>query len=186
MSLEAIYFISQIVSALAIVASLIFVALQMRQADRTQRAMMQQLRAQRGMDMTFRTMNEDIAKAMGRVFEGDQSVTATDVRQVSSFLRGAILNFNDTVWQHKAGYLDQATYDYTVATLRTTFSNPGVRAAWIASSRSYSDAQVKLVNDVLIDGQELLLPPDWLGTWRTIANQLSAQAQPAPTPGRQN
>ncbi len=71
MSLEGIYFISQIVSAWAIVASLILVALLMRQAYRTQRGM---------------------------------------------------------------------------------FSNPGMRAVWLTVSPGYSDAHVKMVNELLIDG----------------------------------
>jgi hypothetical protein len=48
MSLEQIFYVSQSIAAVAVIASLLYLAAQVRQAERVQRATMQQGRADRG------------------------------------------------------------------------------------------------------------------------------------------
>ena len=54
MTLESIYFLSQIVAAVALVASLLFVGLQLRHSDKTQRALVHQATIQRTIELNER------------------------------------------------------------------------------------------------------------------------------------
>jgi hypothetical protein len=49
MSLEQIFYVSQSVAAIAVVASIVYLAQQVRQSERIQRAMVQQGRADRAL-----------------------------------------------------------------------------------------------------------------------------------------
>ena len=60
MTLEAVYFLSQIVAAAVIVASLLFVGLQLRQSDKTQRALVHQSTVQRTIALNQRLTDAHI------------------------------------------------------------------------------------------------------------------------------
>jgi hypothetical protein len=60
-SIEDIYYVSQIISVVAVIASLIYLSLQVRQTERNQRAMMQQGRADRVSDAVMRTSDPQMS-----------------------------------------------------------------------------------------------------------------------------
>ena len=60
MTLETVYFVSQIVAAVAIVATLLFVGLQLRQSDRTQRALVHQSTIARTIELNQRLTDPHI------------------------------------------------------------------------------------------------------------------------------
>ena len=62
MTLEAVYFLSQIVAAAVIVASLLFVGLQLRQSDKTQRALVHQSTVQRTIALNQRLTDAHIVR----------------------------------------------------------------------------------------------------------------------------
>ncbi|MBP6011320.1 MAG: hypothetical protein KBA31_03745 [Alphaproteobacteria bacterium] len=171
MSLEGLYFISQIIAAIAIVASLIFVGVQLRQAERTQRAAMHQARTQRGMDMALRSADAELVSALGYIIRRDPAATNDHFMQISGLLRAMILNLDDVAWQQKAGLLDQATLDNTVVPMQRVFSLPGLRALWQVTRTAYAPETAALVDRLIIANMPLAPTVDPISAWRTIAAQ---------------
>lgn len=179
MSLEELYFVSQIMAAIAIVASLIFVGVQLRQAERTQRAAMHQSRTQRGMDMALRSTDAELVSALGYIIRRDAAATNDHVMQINGLLRAMILNLDDVAWQQKAGLLDQATLDNTVAPMQRLFSLPGLRALWQMARTTYAPETAVLVDRLVIANTPLTPTVDPVFVWRAIA----AQVAPPPVSG---
>lgn len=178
MTLEDAYFISQIIAATAIVASLIFVGVQLRQSERTQRAAMHQGRTQRGMDMALRSGEPHVVEALGHFIRMDAGATPDHFMQANALMRAMVLNLDDVAWQHKAGMLDKAVLDNTIAPMRRLFSIPGLRALWLMARPTYAPKTVALVDDLVIGGTPMLeVAADPIAVWRAIANQ-TAPASP--------
>lgn len=176
MTLEEMYFVSQIIAATAIVASLLFVAMQLRQADRTQRAAMHQNRTQRGMDLALRAAAPELAEAVGRFIRQDEKATPENFLQVMGVLRAMILNLDDVAWQHKAGMLDKATLDNTVTPMRRIFSQRGIRGLWQMTRGTYSAETAALVDKLVIADVPLDTGADPIGIWRAIVAQIEPAA----------
>ena len=183
MTLEDAYFISQIIAATAIVASLIFVGVQLRQYERTQRAAMHQGRTQRGMDMALRSSEPHIVDAIGHFIRMDAGVTPDHFMQANALLRAMILNLDDVAWQHKAGMLDKAVLDNTIAPMRRLFSLPGVRALWQMTGSTYASATAELVDKLIIAGTPPLdAAADPIAVWRAVATQTAPRSTDAHQP----
>lgn len=177
MTLEDAYYISQIIAAVAIVSSLIFVALQLRQADQTQRAAMHQGRTQRGMDMALRASDPQLIDAMGHIIRIDPATTPSHFLQVNSLIRAMVLNLDDVEWQRGVGLLDQATLDNTVAPMRRLLAIPGVRAVWQMSRSGFSPKTAALVDRLVVGDAPLETNvADPISAWRAIAAQMAAPA----------
>ena len=70
MTLEQIFYLSQSVASIAVVGSLIYLGLQVRSAERSQRAIMQQGRADRAVELT--RFRGHLMVRFGGVFHGRQ------------------------------------------------------------------------------------------------------------------
>ena len=179
MSLEELYYVSQIVAAAAIVASLVFVGVQLRQAERTQRAAMHQGRTQRGMDMALRSAEPQMVEAIGRIIRQDRETTPEHFLQASALLRAMVLNLDDVVWQKKAGLLDQQALDNTVSAMRRLFSLTGVRALWQMSRTTYAAETAAAVDALVIADTPLVTGGDPVVVWRAVAEQLAPRSESA-------
>lgn len=173
MTLEEMYFVSQIIAAAAIVGSLLFVALQLKQADKTQRAAMHQNRTQRGMDMALRTADAGLVAAIGTIIRQDKSATNDHILQVNSLLRAMILNLEDVAWQHKEGLLDKHALDNAVAPVKRLLSLAGIRALWQVGRASYAEETAALVERLAVTDVPLLdASVEPVQIWRAIAAQI--------------
>lgn len=149
MSLEQVFYLSQSLASIAVVGSLIYLGLQVRGADRSQRAIMQQGRADRASNASLTIANAELAHVWRRGMDADPTMTREEVTQWLLVSRSAFLSGEDSFLQHKAGTLDQAAFDSYCASVRTYMSYPGFRAAWKLSAtqfgkefRAFVDAQV--------------------------------------------
>ena len=149
MSLEQVFYLSQSLASIAVVGSLIYLGLQVRGADRSQRAIMQQGRADRASNASLTIANGELARVWQRGMDADPTMTREEVTQWLLVSRSAFLSGEDSFLQHKAGTLDPAAFDSYCAGVRTYMSYPGFRAAWKLSAaqfgkefRAFVDAQV--------------------------------------------
>lgn len=174
MSLEDLYYFSQILAAIAIVASLVFVGLQIHQSDKTQRAIMHQARIQRSMDMLMSSSDAHFVDAMGRVMTADASTSATDLGQAAALQRAMVLNLEDVVWQHKAGLLDDESLENVLHASRARFASPGMRAFWQMTRKGYGRHQIEMMEKLVITAVPTHEPTaDTVVTWRALIAQLT-------------
>ena len=113
MTLEDIYFISQIISAVAIVASLIFVGLQIRQSDRIQRAVMHQSRADRIIGIFRHAADPHMLAASSKAVESPETMSIEEIQSLRASIMALVLNLEDQMWQHRQGLLDDASVQRT-------------------------------------------------------------------------
>ncbi len=149
MSLEQLFYLSQSIASVAVVGSLIYLGLQVRGADRSQRAIMQQGRADRTSKASLTVASADLARVWQRGMDADRTMTRQEVTQWLLLCRSAFLSGEDSFLQHKAGTLDQAAFESYCAGVRSYMSFPGFRAAWKLSAaqfgkdfQAFVDAQV--------------------------------------------
>jgi hypothetical protein len=81
MTLEEIFYASQSVASIAVVGSLIYLGLQVRGADRSQRAIMQQGRADRASKASLTVAGTELARIWEKGMAGDPTLTREEVTQ---------------------------------------------------------------------------------------------------------
>jgi hypothetical protein len=81
MSLEQVFYLSQSTASIAVVGSLIYLGLQTRGAERSQRAIMQQGRADRSSNASLIVANSELARIRQRGTDGDPPLTRDELTQ---------------------------------------------------------------------------------------------------------
>lgn len=149
MSLENIFYVLQSIAAVAVIASLLYLAQQVRQAERVQRATMQQGRADRTSRAALTLANPQLAHVLVRGMAGDPNLTREEFTQWMQLCRAMFLSGEDSFLQHQSGMLSDAAFNSYVAGVRFYFSMPGLRAAWTLSEKQFG-------NDFRAFGNEML------------------------------
>ena len=109
MSLEHIFYLSQSIAAVAVIASLLYLAQQVRQAERVQRATMQQGRADRTSQAALATANPELARVFQKGASGDAGLTRVEFTQWMLMCRALFLSGEDSFLQHEAGMLSDVS-----------------------------------------------------------------------------
>lgn len=177
MSLADIAAIAGIFSSLAVAVSLVYVAQQVRQAERSQRAMMQQGRADRTMDGAFRLADPAVSKTFHKGVRSPEALTTEEMDQFLQLCRGVFLSAEDSVLQHEGGMLGNDAYGSFVAGLRGfVATSPGLCAAWRLTAHHYSLEFQRVMND-LVDNTPRVSSVDHFSRWLAL---LAAEAKRAP------
>jgi hypothetical protein len=130
--------VASVVSSAAIAVSLVYLALQVRQAERNQRGLMQQGRANRVSDFSMRLAeNPTLSALLAKGAWTPEQLTVEEFERYLSYCRASFLSGEDTFLQHRAGLLDEASFHGFVAGAQQALVRPGYRAAWRISSRGY-------------------------------------------------
>src|SRR5258706_3385402 len=131
MTLSDIASIGSVVSSVAVAISLVYVALQVRQAEKNQRALMQQGRANRVSSTLLEVSEPGRAAVWVKGLQQPQQLTALELEQFLLISRSAFISAEDSFLQHKAGLLDEAAFRSFAAGMRSQFAaTPSLRAAW--------------------------------------------------------
>ena len=165
MTLSDLASVGSFVSAVAVLISLLYLSLQVRQAEKNQRALMQQGRASRASDHLDRIATGDVVDAFHKGGRGDRDLTLTELRQFGQLFRSSLYGFEDAYFQYNQKMLDEASFQSTVAIIRAQFSWPGARAMWkrqrVMQDPSFRDFMDKIVQEV-----KVALPRDELADWK--------------------
>jgi hypothetical protein len=167
MTLENVFYISQSIASVAVVASLIYLALQVRHAERSQRGMMQQARADRTSATSLGTADPVLARIWLKGMSGDADLTPVEFTQWMLLARGAFLSGEDSILQYKAGLMSRETYDTYVAGVRFYLSRPGFRAAWKISRMQFG-AEFRAFTDSILETVPVAAAADGLAEWNAL------------------
>jgi hypothetical protein len=119
------------------VGSLIYLGLQVRSAERSQRAIMQQGRADRASNAALAIASPELARVFQRGAAGDPTLTREELTQWIMMCRALFLSGEDSLLQYKAGQLDRRAYGSYVAGSRFWMASTGMRAAWKLSAEQF-------------------------------------------------
>ena len=138
MSLEQIFYLSQSVASIAVIGTLIYLGVQIRDTDRNQRAIMQQGRADRvSHTTTTLATTPQLAALWNRVFTANPEFTAEEFSQLVLVWRVAFISGEDSFLQHRCGALDDTAFASYAAGLRQFMCCPAMRAAWRLAAPQY-------------------------------------------------
>lgn len=155
------------------VGSLIYLGLQVRYAERAQRGIMQQGRADRTSHAALTLARGGLSSVWHRGAAGDPSMSREEFDQWMLLCRSAFLSGEDSYIQHKAGLLSEAAFASYVAGVRYYMSTPGLRAAWQVASAQFGSEFVEFVNGELAR-TPLVAPTDSYEKWKTKVRDSNA------------
>ena len=137
------------VSGIAVLISLVYLGAQVKQAEKNQRALMQQGRADRISQNCFYVAGPDLSAIWNRGMNGDETLTAPEIDQFMMLFRGAMISAEDSFLQNEAGLLDSIAFNSFVAGVRHSITLPGIRAAWQMSSNQFGAEFISFMNGLM-------------------------------------
>ena len=167
MTLENIFYLSQSIASVAVVGSLIYVGLQVRYAERSQRGLMQQARADRTSQASLAVADPELARIWLKGGAGDTDLTPVEFTQWMLLARSAFLSGEDSILQYKAGLISKQTYDTYVAGARFFLARPGFRAAWKLSRLQFGP-EFRAFTDSILSEVPVAPPGDGLAEWNAL------------------
>ncbi len=174
MSLEHIFYLSQSIAAVAVIASLLYLAQQVRQAERVQRATMQQGRADRTSQASLATANPELSRVFQKAMAGDVGLTREEFAQWMLMCRALFLSGEDSFLQHEAGMLSDAAFNSYVAGVKFYFSMPGMRAAWKLSEGQFG-SDFRAFGNAMLAQTQCSQGPDAYSQWRKLLESEASQ-----------
>ena len=137
MTLSDIAAIAGVASSLAVLVSLIYLALQIRQSAANQRAETQSAVTARRVDYLMRMTERDMQEMTIRGHAGDPEITTVQAMQYLTSMNAAMTSFEDEFFQHRSGMLDEQRFRLHEAVNRAQFIVPGSRAFWRIAKGAY-------------------------------------------------
>ncbi|MFN2100460.1 hypothetical protein [Altererythrobacter sp. MF3-039] len=154
MNLEAIYFISQVVAAVALVGSLVFVGIQIREArkqaehaERTAKAQVfQQITDAYRLEATKWTSQPDIYRI---VLEGRplDAVTQEERTRLAGLFFSSMHLAQNIYFQHKSGLLPDRAYRSYIAFLASLCSRQTGKAWWESRRPFFDDEFAGMIDE---------------------------------------
>jgi hypothetical protein len=175
MTLEQISYLSQTIAAFAVVVSLIYLAVQVRQTERNQRAMMQQVRTDRGITLSKCFTEPSMAGLMTKLTMDDPELTPQEQAQLMGYVRSLVLNLLDAHALHAMSFLSDEAYERASAGSRWFFAMPWARATWEGITRpQFTPRDAAVIDKMVMIGVPLSPPMQLTETGKKARDALLA------------
>ena len=130
MSLSDLASLGSFVSGFAVLMSLIYLALQVRQTKRNQQIAIRHSRATRIVELHMGLADRAVADAWLHGSASPQDITQTELSQFINLCRALFFHFEDSFYQREEGLLNDDAFETVVSGARLSARSPGWRAAW--------------------------------------------------------
>ena len=158
MSLSDLASLGSFVSGFAVLISLIYLALQVRQAEKNQRAIIHQGRVEQSVDRLLRLMEPELLKPfMKGLYGRDASTDELEFQQFVFAMAAIAREIGDLYFQNDLGLLDEATLQSQLVPLYAALRSPGGKAFW-KLTRGSADPRIRERVDAL-DARLPVQPP---------------------------
>ena len=121
--------LASLASSVAVVVSLLFLGLQIRQSNRNQRSLMQQGRSARNVELLSRLSDPRVSDVISRAANGE-TLTDQDCFVLYGYMTSVFWSYEDCFFQFHLGMLDPKSWASDGATLKRLLGNPAYRAVW--------------------------------------------------------
>ncbi len=181
MTLADLGSVAAIVGNLALILTLVYVAMQVRQAEKNQRATIQQGRANRLTDIALRLAEPGLTAIWSKGARDPEALSADELDRFLGICRAAFISGEDSFLQHGSGLLDHGAFASFTAGARGQVANSaGMRAAWRLSSHQF-DADFGRFMDELIRETSLLPYSHRLADWAAVVRSECSPMTVAPS-----
>lgn len=130
MSLSDLAGVGSFISSIAVFLSFIFLALQLRQANRNQRSLMQQARTGRNVEILLKMADPDTSETLAQANTNCAAMTDARIWSFYGFGAAVFWSYEDCFMQFRAKTLDASSWASDVATLERLVAYPPYRAVW--------------------------------------------------------
>jgi hypothetical protein len=130
MTLSDLASLGSFVSGFAVLISLVYLALQVRQTDRNQQTSIRHSRVSRTVELHLALADPGMADAWLHGLSSPHETTQTELVQFINLCRAHFFHFEDSFYQRQQGLLNDAAFETVVAGARLAARSPGFRAAW--------------------------------------------------------
>jgi hypothetical protein len=147
---EAISAIGQLVGALGVIISLIYLAREVGgNAHATRRATMRSMLDSLNRFSQQVTTHADLAQLRSRGSDDFESLEAADRARFISLMHALFRTIEDVYYQHLDGHVDPRVWPGLEAVIRDMNTRPGVRAWWRSYSHWFGKAEfAKFINQL--------------------------------------
>ena len=169
MTLEAFYYSSQIVAAIAIVGSLFYLGAQTNQTSRNQRAMMHQIRVQ-GIRNLFEKIGDPAFAGTYRAgILADPTMEEPARDQFVYFARSQFNTFNELFLLQREGLIDDARWRISRKALEGLLIYPGYRAVYRILRDNLDEDFITFADAIMAKVKHMALPRDFGEIWTDLA-----------------
>ncbi|HEY1750064.1 MAG TPA: hypothetical protein VGG29_02315 [Caulobacteraceae bacterium] len=158
------------VGGVAVLVSLAYLAVQVRQAQVNQHTLIQQGRAARTVDAAFRLAEEQNAQILLRGNSGEEDMSVSEYLRYAQLFRALTLGVEDTFYQHRHRTLSTAAFESTMLATRAALSLPGFRAQWRASRHQYDPTFTRFIDRLLAE-TPVTRRGDPAARWKALAQE---------------
>lgn len=158
--------IGTLISSVAVLISLIYVALQVKVTEKNQRALINQGVLTRTVDMVKWNAEPHISGLVTRIFSGETDFTAEEINRVRLIMRVRLSNFQDAYLQRHLHLSDEITYENAFIGIKILMAQPVFRSMWKRHRDSYASELVELVDQIIRD-TPLSGPADSVGQFKS-------------------
>lgn len=130
MSLPDLAAVGSFISGIAVFLSFIFLSLQLRQANRNQRSLMQQARTGRNVEILLKMADPGMSETLAQANADCAAMSDTRIWSFYGFSAAVFWSYEDCFMQFRAGTLDASSWASDVATLERLAAYPPYRAVW--------------------------------------------------------
>jgi hypothetical protein len=164
MNLSDLASLGSFVSGIAVLVSLVYLALQVRQATKHARAQIAQNRITRTVDANFRQTDGELSDIAGRGRMGDASLTQSEIARFMSFARAQFWNAEDNFMQHREGMLPKPMFLSFRGSMIGLMRGAGIQAAWELQRSVFDPDFVTFMDGVASDARAMgytWTPANW-------------------------
>jgi len=152
MTLSDLASIGSFISGVGVLASLIYLSLQIRQNTKHSRALIQQGRVARIVDASLRRAEPTFAAVALKGGKGEQALDEIEFSQFLSLQQGRFINAEESFLQHRNGLLEDASFRTFVLTHQSFMAAAGNRAVWKLTRSQYDPLFAAFMDDVALEG----------------------------------
>jgi hypothetical protein len=184
MDLEQLANLGEFISGIAVIASLIYLAIQIRQNTRSVRSSTLATNTANWSSMLVNLANDDQADAYLAGTAGREDIGNKHFLQFLLIARAMLVSFETQYHQYLNGALDRDIYlGYERSCKQQILAYPGFQMVWEITREGFSPAFAELV-DRLISELDAGDASAMMRKWRQLANQRAADrsAQSSPPP----
>lgn len=150
MTLTDLASVGSLVSSFAVLVSLVYLNLQVRQTERNQQAAIRQNRSLRLSDQSLRLTDGSVAQAVSKGLAGEPELSSTELMQFSYFARARFFGAEDDFYQHREGLLNEGDFTNYIRSVRQAMmSAPGLRLAWTMHRDAFGTDFAAFFDDIL-------------------------------------
>ena len=147
MSLSDLANLGSFFSSLAVLVSLAYLAIQIRQADRNQRSALVQQRTAARVEGLFHCAEPHLAQVLLRAGSEPANLSDLELNQLFMAYSALWTWFADAYYHHESKLMSGLAFESLIAEMRPIMTRPSARAFWAMSRDAYAPAFADFIDE---------------------------------------